>query len=108
MLAVPKPQQFAEKLHAYTFPWQGRVNSRSKDLVDLVLLIERGELVEAEIAVAVSKTFAKRATHELSLPIPTPPEVWKVEFEAMAKQVALGASTLERAFEVLDDFVGGL
>jgi Nucleotidyl transferase AbiEii toxin, Type IV TA system len=40
--AIPKAQQFAEKLHAYTFPWAGQVNTRTKDLVDLVLLIERG------------------------------------------------------------------
>ena len=42
VLAISKPQQFAEKVHAYTFPWSGRVNTRTKDLVDLVLLIERG------------------------------------------------------------------
>ena len=42
VLAIPKAKQFAEKLHAYTFPWAGRQNTRSKDLVDLVLLIERG------------------------------------------------------------------
>lgn len=42
VLAIPEPQQFAEKIHAYTFPWKGRVNTRTKDLVDLILLIERG------------------------------------------------------------------
>ncbi len=42
VMAISKPQQFAEKLHAYTFPWAGRLNTRTKDLVDLVLLIERG------------------------------------------------------------------
>ncbi|QDU66925.1 nucleotidyl transferase AbiEii/AbiGii toxin family protein [Engelhardtia mirabilis] len=108
VLAVPKPQQFAEKLHAYTFPWTGRVNSRSKDLVDLVLLIERGDLVQAEVAAAVAETFARRATHELSVPIPAPPAIWQIEFEAMAKQVELSAATLEVAFERLGQFVGGL
>ena len=44
VLAIPQPQQFAEKAHAYTFPWSGRPNTRTKDLVDLVLLIERGLL----------------------------------------------------------------
>jgi hypothetical protein len=42
VMAISRPQQFAEKLHAYTFPWAGRLNTRTKDLVDLVLLIERG------------------------------------------------------------------
>lgn len=41
VLAVPKAQQFAEKVHAYTFPWQDRTNTRTKDLVDLALFIER-------------------------------------------------------------------
>jgi hypothetical protein len=42
VLAIPVEQQFAEKVHAYTFPWTDRINTRTKDLVDLVLLIERG------------------------------------------------------------------
>jgi hypothetical protein len=41
VLAIPRAQQFAEKVHAYTFPWSGRLNTRTKDLVDLVLLLER-------------------------------------------------------------------
>jgi len=39
--AVSPEEQFAEKLHAYTLPRVGRENTRVKDLVDLVLLIER-------------------------------------------------------------------
>ena len=42
--AVSPEEQFAEKLHAYTLPRVGRENSRVKDLVDLVLLIERTQL----------------------------------------------------------------
>jgi hypothetical protein len=32
VLALPKPQQFAEKIHAYTKPWSDRENMRTKDL----------------------------------------------------------------------------
>jgi hypothetical protein len=32
VLAIPKPLQFAEKAHAYSFPWSGRLNTRTKDL----------------------------------------------------------------------------
>jgi hypothetical protein len=39
-LAVSPEEQFEEKLHAYTLPRTGRENTRVKDLVDLVLLIE--------------------------------------------------------------------
>lgn len=37
VLAIPKAQQFAEKIHAYTYPWTDRPNTRTKDLVDLLL-----------------------------------------------------------------------
>jgi hypothetical protein len=43
-IAVSREQQWAEKLHAYTRPRQLRVNTRTKDLVDLVLLINLGGL----------------------------------------------------------------
>lgn len=39
--AIPQEQQFAEKLHAYTRP-RTRSNSRVRDLIDLVLLINSG------------------------------------------------------------------
>ena len=32
VLAIAKAQQFAEKVHAYTFPWAGRVNTRHRAL----------------------------------------------------------------------------
>ncbi len=67
VLAIPRAQQFAEKLHACTFPWSGRMNTRSKDLVDLVLLIERGPLDAGDVRKALEATFSTRATH----PLPT-------------------------------------
>jgi hypothetical protein len=41
--------KFAEKLHAYTLPRQGRPNARVKDLVDLVLLSVSGTLDAARV-----------------------------------------------------------
>jgi len=38
---LPKEQHFAEKIHAYTLPMEERLNSRTRDLVDLVILIEQ-------------------------------------------------------------------
>jgi hypothetical protein len=37
-------QHFAEKIHAYTLPRVSGFNSRVKDLVDLVLLIQEGKI----------------------------------------------------------------
>src|SRR5437667_2016410 len=80
VLAIPRPQQFAEKIHAYTFPWTGRTNTRSKDLVDLVLLIETGPPEPAAVRVALEATFATRNTHPLPQSLPPPPESWKADF----------------------------
>ncbi len=63
VLALPTPQQVAEKIHAYTKPWSDRENMRTKDLVDLVLMIETSAVAPHEIATAVARTFARRAPH---------------------------------------------
>jgi hypothetical protein len=63
--AVSPEEQFAEKLHAYTLPRVGRENTRVKDLVDLVLLIERTQLDAARLPRAIRETFQRRKTHEI-------------------------------------------
>jgi len=61
-LAIPKAQQFAEKTHAYTCPWADRTNTRSKDLVDLLLILER-DPPPLEDILLVSLTADHRAAH---------------------------------------------
>lgn len=104
VLAIPLPQQFAEKLHAFTFPWSDRPNTRAKDLADLVLLIERGRLDPARVADAVRRTFAARRTHVAPTDIPEPPEAWAQEFEAMARETGIAASDLATAHLQLSQF----
>jgi hypothetical protein len=38
--AISREEQFAEKLHAYTLPRTGRPNTRVKDFVDMLLLMD--------------------------------------------------------------------
>jgi hypothetical protein len=85
VLAIPKPQQFAEKIHAYTRPWDDRLNMRTKDLVDLVLLIETASVEHAEVSAAVHATFARRNTHPIPTVLPDPPAVWAEDFSALAE-----------------------
>lgn len=99
--AIAKPQQFAEKIHAYTYPWTDRTNTRVKDLVDLVLLIERGELVPTEVAAAIRVTFTARNGHSVPTMLPVPPATWADEFPAMASQAALSTNDMNSAFAVL-------
>ena len=103
-LAIPKAQQFAEKVHAYTFPWAGRVNTRTKDLADLVLLIERGPPDGGELLEALLATFSTRGTHELPAALVPPPEAWKDEFVGMATEANLSTTDYLEAFRRLERF----
>jgi hypothetical protein len=85
---IPREQQFAEKLHAYTLP-RGSANSRVKDLVDLALLVESAELVRERIQEAVHLTFQRRGTHALPSALPPPPADWERRFDALAEECRL-------------------
>jgi hypothetical protein len=104
VLAIPKVQQFAEKLHAYTFPWSDRLNTRTKDLVDLVLLIERGRLDVDNIRPAVQATFSTRGTHPLPASLDPPPKGWSLAFPPMAIEAGLSTTNCLEAFSVLEAF----
>ena len=104
ILAISKAQQFAEKLHAYTFPWTDRTNTRTKDMVDLVLLIETAGVTPAEAASAIEATFQRRQTHEIPAVLHGPPPAWANEFSSLATEAKLKASTLVSAFDTLRTF----
>ena len=101
---VPAAQQFAEKIHAYTFPWQDRDNTRVKDLVDLVLLVHSGLLEAAQVRQALQETFRLRATHPLTAELPKPPEAWSESFRALASELGLSVQNLEQAHAYLSTF----
>lgn len=102
--AIPKAQQFAEKIHAYTFPWTDRENTRSRDLVDLILLIERGDLDPAVVRRSVVETFRRRAKHGIPDRLASPPEAWQNEYEAMAMETGVSTSELQQAFATLVEY----
>lgn len=92
--ALSVEQHWAEKLHAYTRPREGRPNTRVKDLVDLVLLIERQSLAADRILASVDATFARRWTHEVPRQLPVPPAAWGTPFAALAEECELGHSAI--------------
>ncbi len=102
--AIPKEQQFAEKLHAYSYRWSDRENKRSKDLVDLVVLIERGGLDIASVRHALIETFRRRQRHPLPSSLEPPPDSWRAEFPAMATEAGASTPDIAAAFEVLLTF----
>jgi hypothetical protein len=100
----PPAQQFAEKVHAYTFPWQDRDNTRVKDLVDLVLLVDSGLLEPDHVVRALRATFEARKTHPLPLRLPEPPPTWEESYAALAQELGLSALTLQAAYAHLDAY----
>ncbi len=104
VLAISEAQQFAEKIHAFSFAWKDRLNTRTKDLVDLVLLIERGLPDVEQIRAALVATFFARATHPIPAKLATPPTAWAADFPAMAAEAGLSTNDYLEAFSILDAF----
>ncbi len=100
---ISAEQQFAEKLHAYTLPRGERVNTRTKDLIDMMLLIRGGTLDKSKTAAAIRVTFMKRATHYAPPELDPPPVEWEPVFDALAKECNL-AMELPEGFELVREF----
>ena len=101
---IPREQHFAEKLHAYTLPRKGAANTRVRDLVDMVLLIQSGTLDKARLREAIRLTFARRGTHTLPRTLSHPPIDWQKPFEALAKECRLSEG-IDSAFGALEKFL---
>ena len=101
--AISPEEQFAEKLHAYTLPRTGRENTRVKDLVDLVLLIEQTKLDAARLPKAICETFQRRNTHEIPTALISPPGSWSTPFAEMARECGLDIA-IEKHFSVVERF----
>jgi len=93
--AVDPEQHAAEKLHALTRTYGDRPNTRVKDLVDLVLLIEMGLLDAARLAARVQKVFTIRATHPLPVDLPRPPAAWYGDYASLVAELDLEAQTAD-------------
>lgn len=101
---IPREQQFAEKLHAYTLPRPGAMNSRVRDLVDMVLLINSATLAHNKVTEAIRLTFERRETHSLPDTLPVPPAEWQNPYHALARECDLSGQ-VEDAFAVLQMFM---
>jgi hypothetical protein len=101
---IPREQQFAEKLHAYTLPRHGAANTRVRDLVDMVLLIQSRTLSNDKVAEAIRITFERRKTHASPNALPLPPAEWQKPYEALARECGISGE-VEDAFAVLRSFL---
>lgn len=96
---ISREQQFAEKTHAYTLPREDRENSRVKDLVDLLLLLQT-DMEPDRVRRNLRMTFERRHTHSIPLELPAPPSSWRTRFEVLARECGLDAE-MDRAFQTL-------
>jgi len=101
---VDQRQHFAEKLHAYTRDYGDRLNSRVRDLPDMVVLIHDGLDPDAALRTTVGHVFDTRGTHPLPEDLPDPPAGWRDPYESLAAELDLAESTIDAAMETLRGF----
>lgn len=101
--SISREEHFAQKLHAYTLPRTERPNSRVKDLVDLVLLIDHGGINHERLRVDVLDTFARRKKHEVPVALDPPPDFWQPTFARMAAECGI-APDVAAQFEKVQRF----
>jgi hypothetical protein len=104
---ISKEQQFAEKYHAYTRPRTDYPNSRVRDLVDMVLLIQSSDMDVALIEKAIAITFGSRKTHAVPNEVPQPPDNWSIPFKAMAVECQINTD-IQSAVALLTTFMNAV
>ena len=97
-------QHFAEKIHAYTLPRDGQINSRVKDLIDMILLIRTQRIKGEKLKIAIEQTFKHRKSHKLPDKLSAPPNEWEIPFSILAKNCSLSI-TSEDAFKEVTAFM---
>jgi predicted nucleotidyltransferase component of viral defense system len=101
---IDRNQHFAEKLHALTQTSSGRPNTRTRDLVDLLMLVEDGLPPMSELHARVRHVFAVRGAHEVPVDIPGPPPDWATTYPSLAADLDLQAKTIDHAMTDLRAF----
>jgi hypothetical protein len=110
--AAALEQHLIEKRHAYTRRYAGdRPSSRTKDLIDIVLISEIARVHAERLDDAIKRLFAARDTHAPPLALPRPPRSWALAYTSLARDVGLtgdldGAHAAASAF--LDPVLAGV
>lgn len=95
---------WAEKLSAYCRRYDDRPNTRVKDLVDLVLLIDFGLEPDRRLYETVQATFANREQSLPSSDLPSMAAEWAEPFAVMAAEVALDTTESGVAHTLIETF----
>ena len=101
--SISNEQQFAEKIHAYAFPYKNRTSSRVRDIVDMVLLIKNGKLNKDRFKQAIELTFDCYGLIKAPLYLNEPPSTWEASFFELATECELEIS-LDKAYSIVAKF----
>ena len=102
--AISSVQHLAEKVHALTLPFDDRINTRVKDLVDIMLLMDLGLPPRTTVRETVEEIFATRRTHEVPKTIDNPTVTWVSSYNALASELSLRETTIEAAVSRLNEY----
>ncbi len=88
--AAALEQHVAEKLHAYTRRYaRDRPSSRTKDLVDVVLIAGMARIDARRLDDSIQRLFEMRGTHAPPATVPGPPRAWAGPYAALAENLGL-------------------
>lgn len=91
----------AEKFHAMLRDFGDRDNSRVRDLVDLVILVELDMLTPAKVAVMTKDVWTERDGIDPPLELPSLPVSWPTRYERLAADLDLENSTFPAAVALI-------
>lgn len=101
---LPRDQQFAEKVHSYTYPREIREFSRTKDLVDIVLLIDHGLPEKQQVVKAIQATFSRRESHDVPQELQIPPAIIASTYNVMAIECGVSKKTMDEAYQYIGSY----
>jgi hypothetical protein len=87
----------AEKFHAMTRDYGDRENSRVRDLLDLVILIEHEMLTPSVVAIAARAVWAERNAADPPRELPPFPSSWPERYERLAEEYDVAAQNFPKA-----------
>jgi hypothetical protein len=100
----PLTQHLAEKLHADTLP-RTSPNTRTKDLVDLVVIAAVESVDGTELLESLRATFDTRHTHDVPTTLNPPDPSWVQPFKRLASEAPLlPTADLGSGFKLVFEF----
>lgn len=98
VVAVDVAQHAAEKFHALCRTYAGnRPNTRVKDLVDVVLMVEAGLLPDPRLGDRLRQVFAARDARDPPAQLPEPPASWARDYAVLIADLGTAADSVQTA-----------